>query len=624
MASVKLGLLATDVLQLLDDEEKALLSAALGLQIEPGKDIAVLLGSYDAQFLLIKVVQLRTPFIKMMHQICSLLDDIEASAPGNIRYIILPDAESALRFDFGPQLRRALATIVNANLLASSDLSIDRLLAELQISTRTLLEHLRPERIGRDNALGRSLRRSPDPEDRMARRLLRPMTKRPVSEFSERDAEEIEALHKQFVSLSELSTRLASDRPTPLPLSEAGQAIAQLTREVESKLHEVSDSVSTEHPFAKQSVPSEQYHACSTMGDRLRTALLSAAEFKAAEGEVFDFLNLELWRHRWRIYELWLLERTINALRSQGAVITDSRIRNGRWSLKFTKDTEPILSLSFRDMVLDCYYQYYRKGQSGGAMPDIAVSERNGAFVAVLDPKHGKSYRESELAKVCLAYAEAFTPKLSCVINYFHETGTPERRVAETPLCLVLQGLTPGTTAEAVLFSAVRRALLSTIMDKGSAGLSVVALLDVSSSTAGIRPKLLESFRLALHENRLLVSEFSRALLFSDGIVAQGTLPDLASGALDTNISGGGTDLMCALTEAVGQLADLPEPRELWVFSDGQGAYGPSDVMDRMRALGIRLRVWEYGGDKSVSQLRTLSSQVGGEFHLILSDAGIP
>lgn len=107
-----------DILGMLDGEEIATLRTRLGtVAVEGFADLA----EFSPARLLIEVVKLRLPFIRMMGDIAGLLGDLETSIRGNVRFIVLPDAELELHVDFGPQMRSAIAKALNEKLLVDHD-----------------------------------------------------------------------------------------------------------------------------------------------------------------------------------------------------------------------------------------------------------------------------------------------------------------------------------------------------------------------------------------------------------------------------------------------------------------------------------------------------------------------
>jgi hypothetical protein len=137
-----------------------------------------------------------------------------------------------------------------------------------------------------------------------------------------------------------------------------------------------------------------------------------------AERGFGDFLRSEFWPQRWRIYELWLLVRTLKVLASGGEVELHG-IENGVWNLSYGSARSPCASVTYPEGSADVYYQLLRSSEHGGEMPDIAVLPRSGeGALFILDPKHGASYHRHKVQKVLSRYVRAFESDLTAVVNY--------------------------------------------------------------------------------------------------------------------------------------------------------------------------------------------------------------
>lgn len=258
---------------------------------------------------------------------------------------------------------------------------------------------------------------------------------------------------------------------------------------------------------------------------------------------------------------------------------------------------------------MDLYYQFYQGRGDTGDMPDLAVRLRNGRFLAVIDPKHGYSYRRKDLNDVCERYADAFHPLLSCVCNYFPVRPTEE--VRRGPQALVLYGFEPENQAAIQTFQAsLAESVETAYRDLGkqlSHRPALIVLFDGSGSAEKVRAPLLARFRTELVALRLLPRTDSMALIFSDGIVREGKLTELEDGSMMTGLVPGGTQFAASIRSALARLATLASPRQLWVFTDGEGLGDPLNLLGELRDLGQDLLLVEAGQ----STLQTLADAIG-------------
>jgi hypothetical protein len=425
-------------------------------------------------------------------------------------------------------------------------------------------------------------------------------------EFNPADANGMELVASAAHGLRALGERLLPDSDD---LRSALREMAALTA---TKAQEAQAMSSSDFAAAPRALPDWQYAGALQNLDALRSALLAGSETETARDELFDFYSLEFWKQRWRLYELWLLARIVAWLSGLGGEICDAgRIVEGRWSLKFTRDTLPVLGFAWARQRFDLYYQYFDATGERANMPDLALRHQDGAFVFVLDPKHGESYSRKDLNEVCLRYAKAFAPAASCVMNYFPRSN-PVERLADDPSCTVLYGIQPDSELLPQLIAEFSNAMQAAWRRRVVAGATIVVLLDVSASTADVREALYGQLRNALHARLFDLSPMSRVLLFGDRIMAEGTIWSFMDGTLAPSGVAQGTDFHRAFADAMERLDGMPSG-EIWVFTDGQGDLSVEEWSVRITQAGLRLRVWETGPSTSTSRLLELVGAVGGE-----------
>lgn len=74
-----------------------------------------------------------------------------------------------------------------------------------------------------------------------------------------------------------------------------------------------------------------------------------------------------------------------------------------------------------------------------------------------------------------------------------------------------------------------------------------------------------------------------------------------------TGLVPGGTEFAASIRAALARLATLASPRQLWVFTDGEGLGDPLDLLDELRDLGQELLLVEA----SRSTLQPLADAIG-------------
>jgi hypothetical protein len=296
-------------------------------------------------------------------------------------------------------------------------------------------------------------------------------------------------------------------------------------------------------------------------------------------------------------------------------MVTDtSRIVDGRWLLKFTKDSRPILKLELQGQVVELLYQFYQGRGETGDMPDVALRLGDQRYLAVIDPKHGESYSRKNLNEVCLRYADAFEPYLSCVVNYF--PARPSELLADIPRSLVLYALAPGTEADQELQKELEDSMGKAWSDRQLRiirPISLVVVFDGSPSSESCRGMLLAA--LDRRWSTLMASPRleSLALIFGSSILREGKISDLVDGKLLRDLPFTGTNVNLALQEGSRRLSDLPQPRELWLLTDRQGSLDIDRLESELIHNGSTLVAFEWQ-PAGASPLEQLVRRLQGEY----------
>lgn len=602
---------------LLQPEERTKVLTQLGFS-EPLDDVS--LSDQSNSQIVSTIVQLRLPFIKMMHEITELLDQLGASIRGNVRFVVLPDADHFLSIDFGPQARKAMATALNAKLLTDHSRAIADRAADLDRNVRALCDNIRAMPVERYDNTGQMLkaRSAQFPSSPNAFRdawLADHMFKRRLHEYNPQDKQALRPVAEKIGHLDQLLRRLLRDANdmngmVPTLLTQIGRVQAVIA----TKLN--AGPVSVGYPLPPRSANDGQFSQAIKRADMLEEAILTASDFVQSLDALYDFLNLEIWKQRWRVYELWVLSRALLNLTRMGAQIVDTtRIIDGSWRLKFTKDSRPILSLDMGGQAIDCFYQYYQSREDVGDMPDIAFRIPNGRFIAVVDPKHGESYSRRDLNEVCKRYASAFKPYLSCVVNYFDVRETEE--LSQSPRSLTIYGLCPDSKPNELFDDELAAAFERALRDRGlpfPGASSIVVLFDGSTSTEGRRAGLVKTFRGAITKLVRQPRRDSVVLVFGDSILREGSLADLRSERILSDLPKSGTNLQGALEEGLVRLRGLPEPRQLWLFTDGEGIGDILVFEDELRRASSSILFVESSQGRPASALQHLSERIGGQY----------
>lgn len=161
-----------------------------------------------------------------------------------------------------------------------------------------------------------------------------------------------------------------------------------------------------------------------------------------------DFLRTEFWPARWRVYELWLLVRLLGIVKSIGGRLQLFGVDKGIWHVRYGHAEEPVARASFSAGDVDFHYQYWRDSDEGADMPDLVAMARGGRPIAVIDPKHGRTYSRSDVQVVLTRYATQLDADLTAVINYFPMRKYPFEHT-RTPMrsWILASDVAPGTNA---------------------------------------------------------------------------------------------------------------------------------------------------------------------------------
>jgi hypothetical protein len=537
---------------------------------------------------------------------------------------VLEDLQNELDF-FDTALQKAMATALNSRLVTASGDTLETRAEELKDSVIKQVLQVRGSSVRvKDWGMTRdrfSGNRGTPAFDYFGRRV--PM-------FHPADKKKISTLYQEFNQLLETLDRVAQtvDQGSRL----VNQTVNLICRSLDegrsalqSKLSEINTRMANAPRIYKESdlkvqISKTEWEEILERFRILKEEILAACDFEASTAAICDFLNLELWRERWRIYELWMLIHVLNLLEGLGFKIDLSkRVVNGLWNLKFSKDKRPVALLVSEDTTLEVYYQLYTRGAESGDMPDIAVKS-NGDFLIILDPQHGKTFSLSELTEVAqryvnLAGSQRCTSLSSLtIIHNFYPMSYSHAIVSEEPRGLVMSDVRPGSVAT----SKLDHEIVSIIPEEWVTKKSIMIMIDISASTAPVRHKLLQRANDVYRDYWGHADPSSVILLFDTTIVKEMRFSEVEN-LVDavSKYSGGGTNLAFVLDTAVERLAAMREPRSLIVFTDGQDSFDSAGVSLKLRSAGVGLQVTESGGLEKDSLLQRLVQELGGKFERI-------
>jgi len=591
------------VYTLFDDEERA------AYHSEFKSTAGQIFEGHQASDLLHWIVQYRSPFIQMASGIGKLLTTLEASIKGNIEFIVATSDGAEFELAFGPQIRRLVQAA--AHWEEQTEPQIETCLRDTQRAIANLCAACTPTLMQRDSQIGAHIRSraqaSQDPGQRMRADIQAGMLMESRPEYSPTDAGLMQDLVKQMEPIDQRLGRSFMDDPAAAHILTAVDRMLDSARTTADR---ASAQQSRQAPMPNPRLNNNRVARAVQQLEDLEAALHAAKVLESTGETVIEAMALALWKERWRIYELWLFCAICALLvKASVRVNTMNRIVNGRWTLKFSRDPSPVLSCVIGSSTLEIFYQYFEKGDEEGNMPDIAVrSQEAGKWLLILDPKMGRTYRNAELASVCLRYAAAFDAPLSIVANYFPDEPSNEE-LASKHRAMLCHGLRPNN------FSTIAGALRSSFAGAGLAlppSAAICILIDASGSMSASL-KATEQLVLRVIEAAPSLDAASAWIgFFSD------SPPDLRP--LDQFLNNpefpqplGETNYKTALMQGADKLVNCEGEREIWLFGDGVDSEGADMLAEMFTQRQIRLLAWT-GPSESIESLCELT---GGRFSLV-------
>lgn len=611
---------SADLLRSLDYEERVELANELGVAPPAGlrdKSFEGEVSRLSLTTVLGVIVRLRRPFLLMLQDVYEFLGEMGAAGRTTTRAVALPGERKDIRLLFDSHLREVTATALAPGSASGTAAALAARVSDFTQSFLTRVEGVQPSFITAETEVSHSLGMSDDPIEQIIARNF--VDNREV--WNPDDLNDVRALNKELSEIYDLLGRLLgvpgaggtfAGGVFEGPLQEYRNGLSNVTyklREMEANQPDPYD-----HYDPDRSIDPVEWERLCEEARILREDILAACEFQDRTDSLADFLNLDVWRERWRIYELWTLTRLIRLLSRAGFTPDISaRVKRGVWDLKYTKDRLHVALLKNERGELEVYYQLYERGARGGDMPDVAV-KRGGRFLLVLDPKDGRSYGEKGLSELAIRYRDAFSAALTVIHNYYPMSYDYEE-VAGSPRALVVSDVAPGAETLAKLDAEILDLLPREWLPEQE---HYVFLIDVSSSTGGVLGRLVDAAGLALREHTLRANPQSSLILYTDRIKSEGALRDAAElrRAVEADY-GGGTDLDAVMAEVLDKLSGVRLHKNLLLFTDGESARDPASIGERVRALGVRLQIFQAVGSEGEESLRELARACGGVYNRI-------
>jgi hypothetical protein len=613
-----------ELLEMLDLEERMALASEIGLTPpENLKDQAFTnsIAEFSATTLLRKIVGLRSSIIEMLKEVYQFLEKEEARGRTTVRAIVLPGAKGDLQVLFNQAMKEAIATALDRKIMSSS---IDLLEEQVQELNDLIINHIvriRGTHVRYQTSISRAMRSNPvDPGARlMARQLDKHRTVYHLD-----DLERVQTYANDFTEfVGQCDSLIHRSEETNWLPAQMLEAVFRTLQENVVLIDNKLQNMSTSQPYGdeldtpREEIDQVEWQDLLEKTQRLKEDILACCRFQTEVSSIYDFLNLDLWRERWRIYELWMLTHLLQLFQGLGFTIDmHERVSDGLWNLKFTRDKKPVAMLRGQSVNLEVYYQLYSKEAEGGNMPDLAIKKEDGKYLIVLDPKYGESYGREELEKVGLRYANSkkFSPQLTVIHNFYMIPSYRYEVIQDSPRCLLVSNVRPESTSAAAIDAEIIALIPH---DWLPARKSVVLLVDVSGSIQRVQERIVQAVEKEFQILRSVTLQNAILVLFSNRVVKEIPFSEIQSIHDALNVSGGGTDLTGGLEAAIEKMKDMPMPRILLFFTDGEDSLDVTSMCEKIRSVEAQLRIYEAADSDKPTLLQELARISGGEYQRI-------
>lgn len=634
--------LPAELLEMLDLEERIMLANELHLTPPVKlKDKVFLnnISNFSATTLLSAIVRLRRPFIQMLQDIYHFMEVKEASGRTTTRAVVLPSTRGELRLLFNPALKDVIATTLNSQIVSTSIDSLEKRAREFRNLVISYMEDFHGSFVTEESEISRvwrmmkeaNLENQYDPRYRLHKQFISEKFDRRIHAYNPEDFKRVEKFHRELEEILDTLYRvtrgLGENNWLPFQTTNGVlQDIKFALNSVQNKLgyiEEVNEYKEEVNSEVREEIYEDMWEKLLEKMRILKEEIFTACNFQTSATAICDFLNLDIWHERWRIYEIWILTHILQLFENLGfKVDMSARMSNGVWNLKFTNDKYPIALLISDNAILKVYYQLFLKNDSignvkrieSGAMPDIAVKKNDNEYLLVLDPKYGLTYNRSELIALAHRYADAFSADLT-VIHNFYPMSYAKEVFSKNRRCLILSDIRPDSDA----LSKLDHDIISVVPDAWlPISDSIVILVDVSQSIQPVQNRITQAVDYELSHCLHHASPDSVLIFFNDKIVKEILLSDVQNtNEAFIKFFVGGTNLAAALEIAIKKLIDMRGPRSLLFFTDGKDSFDIVPLSQKILSAGLRVWIYEAVDSDEATSLQKLAQIIGGQYQRI-------
>ena len=617
-----------ELIQMLDLDERNDLASLLGINPAESlddEDFQNQIIQFSATTLLSSILQIRRPFFSMIETVYAFLEKQEISSRTTGKVVLLNDFNEEISLNFNASLHELTVSALNKRSISKHRETIEESTEKLK---KIVLAQIKKIKGSKVNVKSRKLD---------ARKIVLAQYRndsrgghsngfhgRTQTMFDPSDIKKINALmndFRDFIELFKTAIQTKGNIKTFSP-EEILNRLEKTRKLLKTKLGEMNHYYVRPSDYKqsdlKREINENEWESLIESFRIFKEDLLANCDYEAETIELGDFLNLHIWQERWRIYELWTLVYLINIFERQGfEVDVSSRIKNGKWDLKYTRDSKPIAVLSNGTVSLDVYYQLYSKGASSGDMPDIAIKLADD-FLLIFDPKHGKTYPLGTLSETARRYAAlAETDRTSTissltVVHNFYPMSYKKEELDTVQRSLVMSDIRPNSPALADLEQEI---LLILPADWKRPTESIIILIDVSPSMVPSKPLVIEKAGEIFSTHHLNANAGSAVMMFADNVICKKSFDKIGDFNQDFSLyTGNGTNLQSAMSEAIDNLQGLPTPRRIFLFTDGDGLTDISTLIKKILKNDIFLEVWSINSLDENDLLKELISKIRGSF----------
>lgn len=611
-----------ELLEMLDLEERKVLASEMHLALPENLNdqaFAKSVAAFSATTLLRIIIRLRMSTIELLKDIYQFLAQEHTTGRTTVRAVLLPDAQDALQELFSPATKEALATALDRKNMLSSIKDLERLAGELEMLVTAQMKDIRGTSVWHDTDISRMLRLNPsDP----LRSHIADRFDKQIEVYDPHDIERVQTFSKDFKAfVTRVDSIMDAFEKDDLPAARLVQSVREDLRAIlqtlQRKLRDMMEAEQAERGETREQIDKQEWEELLEKTRIFKETLLAACNFETQASLLYDFLNLDLWRERWRIYELWMLTHLLQLFQGLGFTVdTQPRVNRGVWNLKFTKDKNPIALLRGQGVNLRVYYQLYSKEATGGNMPDIAIQKEDKKYLVILDPKYGESYKREELEKVGLRYANAtkFSPELTVIHNFYAMSSYMYDVISTNPRCLLVSNVRPGSPTTIALDAEIIAHIPPSWLPIKK---SVVLLVDSSGSIQQVQERIVKAVEQEFQGLRSSAFPGASLMLFSDRVDKEILFSEVQNIRHELAVSGGGTNLASGLNAAIEKVKAMPAPRTVIFFTDGGGNIDIASMSQKLHAAEVHLKIYEAGASDKPTLLQNLSSISEGDYYHI-------